>query len=79
MANLPKDDFDIDEKDGGRECYYLDENGKKCDAALHDEILDSVPASVKRKEMQAAYERALKRGMSEEDARDLYIVEIPDD
>ena len=58
------------EKEGG-EFFYLDENGKKSDAALHEEMLNIGPEAEARL-LNEARQRAREGGMSEEVIRDLY-------
>ena len=48
----------------GNELYYLDENGKKQDADIHNEILDNPAAD--RKARQVSRELLLAMGLSEE-------------
>ena len=52
------------------EMFYLDENGRKSDAALHDEILEGVEYSLElRKELKKV---AMKCGITEEQAELIY-------
>lgn len=52
------------------EMFYLDENGRKSDAALHDEILEGVEYSLElRKELKKV---AMKCGLTEEQAELIY-------
>lgn len=58
------------EDEGG--CYYM-ENGKKCDAAIHDEILNSLTPEEEEEVTKMAYDHAVKRGISPELARKMYL------
>ncbi len=46
----------------GNEFYYLDENGKKQDASLHEEMLDEDNLEAEARRAQASYERVRARG-----------------
>ena len=51
---------------GGTELFYLDADGRKQDASLHAGMLDNPEADEAAR--RRAYENALDRGMSQEDA-----------
>jgi hypothetical protein len=62
---------DSDNRDASREFYYLDESGRKSDAALHEEILDNPEADLSTR-LQTARQVIADGLFSEVDARKLY-------
>jgi hypothetical protein len=60
-----------DNRDASSEFYYLDERGRKSDAALHDEILDNPEADLFTR-LQTARRAIADGSMSEVFARRLY-------
>ncbi len=52
------------------ECFYLDKNGKRQDAKIHEAILDN-PAAEKA-QAERAIKRAIESGLTESEARDAY-------
>lgn len=53
-----------------REFYYVDKNGKKQDAALHESILDNPEADLACR--RQSFRSALAAGVSRAEARQLY-------
>ena len=56
--------------DGGNEMFYLDDDGKRQDAKLHEAMLDNPAADLKFRAL--AYDNALANGMSQEDADNIF-------
>lgn len=55
--------------------YSTNKEGKKEDAWIHDEMLDSISPEADREQRVRAYNEALQRGDSEEIAKEMYLEE----
>jgi hypothetical protein len=47
--------------EGGQEFYYIDENGKKCDAELHARILTPVDGTIDKEKLAKIREAAQRK------------------
>ena len=54
----------------GTELFYIDSKGRKQDTAIHASILENEEA--KRQAAESAIGRAVKRGLTEAQAREFY-------
>ena len=58
------------------ELFYIDKNGKKQGAALHEEILKGISPEGEATLLRRSMERAIVRGVNPKDAAEVYGVEI---
>lgn len=71
MSETDSHDDDEGFPDKAEELFYLDKNGKKQDAALHEELLNNPAADASFQ--FAVYEQAIEEGMDPDLAHQLYM------